>query len=119
MEGMIGEIRAVAENMFLGGNWIFTGMVVVSALVGVFAMRSVGQILCTSVLAMIALGAMWLIYGGATSGDAANPGAYLGQLQAGWATLGDTSGTTVISYMLIFAVSIVVLFIGKSLFIRN
>ncbi len=119
MEGMIGEIRAVAEGIFLGGNWVFLGMVLVAALVGVFAMRSVGQIVCVSVLAMVVLGVLWLVYGGVTSDAPTSPGAYLSQLDAGWASLGAMSGATMIIYLVIFAVTIAVLFIGKSLFFRG
>ncbi len=119
MEGMIGEIRAVAEGIFLGGNYVFLGMVIVAALVGVFAMRNVGQIICVSVLAMLVLGLLWLVYGGATSDAPTSPGAYLTQLDAGWASLGAMSGATMLIYLLIFAVTIAILFIGKSLFFRG
>lgn len=119
MEGMIGEFRGVAESVFLGGNWIFMGMVIIAALVGVAAMRSVGQIICVSVLAMLVLAVLWLLYGGATSGAPADPGAWLAQLNDGWASLGATSGTTIVSFLALFVVSIVVLFIGKSLFFRG
>ena len=119
MEGMIGEVRAVAEGIFLGGDWVFLGMVLVAALVGVFAMRNVGQIVCVSVLAMLVLALLWLVYGGARSEAPTSPGSYLSQLDAGWASLGDISGATVIIYLLIFAVTIAVLFIGKSLFFRG
>lgn len=119
MEGMIGEIRAVAEGIFLGGDWVFLGMVIVAALVGVFAMRNVGQIVCVSVLAMAVLGILWLVYGGVRSEAPTSPGAYLSQIDAGWASLGAMSGATVIIYLLIFAVTIAILFIGKSLFFRG
>ncbi len=119
MEGMIGELRAVAEGIFLGGNWAFLGMVVVAALVGVAAMRSVGQIVCVSVLAMAVLGILWLVYGGVRSDAPTSPGSYLSQLDAGWASLGAMSGATIILYLLVFAVVIAVLFIGKSLFFRG
>ncbi|MEO1252004.1 MAG: hypothetical protein AAFW81_06645 [Pseudomonadota bacterium] len=119
MEGMIGEFRATAESIFLGGNWIFMGMVIVAALVGVAAMKNVGQIICVSVLALIVFGLLWLVYGGATGAAPTDPGAYLGQLEAGWATLGAMSGSTMISYLVVFAVTIAVLFIGKSLFFRG
>lgn len=119
MEGMIGEVRAVAEGIFLGGNYVFLGMVIVAALVGVFAMRNVGQIVCVSVLAMAVLGILWLVYGGATSDAPTSPGTYLSQLNDGWASLGDISGATMIIYLLVFAITIAILFIGKSLFFRG
>lgn len=119
MEGMIGDIRGVAESMFLGGDWIYLGMIAVAALVGVAAMKNIGQILCTSVLAMIVLGVIWLIYGGATSEAPTAPATYLSQLETGWATLGETSGSTLVGYLVTFAVAIVVLFLGKSLIFRN
>lgn len=119
MEGMIGEIRAVAESMFLSGDWIYLGMVIVAALVGVVAMKNFGQILCVSVLAMIVLGVVWLIYGGATSEAPTAPGTWLSQLEAGWTALGETSGSTLVGYLVTFAVAIIVLFIGKSLIFRN
>ena len=116
---MISEFRAVAEGIFLSGNWVFMAMVIAAALVGVAAMRNFGQIVCVSVLAMVVLAVLWLIYGGATSGAPVDPGAYLAQLEAGWASLGATSGATIISYLVVFALAIVVLFIGKSLFFRG
>lgn len=119
MEGMIGEIRAVAESMFLGGNLVFTGMAVVAALVGVFAMRNVAQVLCVSLLAMVTLGVIWMVYGGATSDAPSDPATYMGQLNAGWESLGAMSGTELVGYLVTFAVAIVVLFIGKSLVFRN
>lgn len=119
MEGMIGEIRAVAESMFLSGDWIYLGMVVLAALVGVAAMRNVGQILCVSVLAMIVLGLIRLIYGGATSEAPTAPETYLGQLESGWAALGDTSGSTLVGYLVTFALAIIILFLGKSLIFRE
>lgn len=119
MEGMIGEIRTVAESMFLSGDWIYLGMVSVAALVGVVAMRNVGQILCVSVLAMIALGVIWLVYGGATSEAPTEPATWLGQLEAGWAALGETPGSTLVGYLVSFAVVIAVLFLGKSLIFRE
>lgn len=119
MEGMIGEVRAVGESIFLSGNWTYIGMVLVAALVGVGAMRNVGQILCVSVLAMVVLGIIWLVYGGATSDAPSDPATYMGQLDDGWASLGAMSGTALVSYLLVFAVVIVVLFIGKSLVFRN
>ena len=119
MEGMIGEIRAVAESIFLGGNWVFLGMVILAALVGVFAMRSVGQIICVSVLAMVVLGLLWLVYGGATSEAPTSPGSYLSQLDAGWLSLADMSAAKVISYLIVFAVTIAVLFVGRSIFFRR
>lgn len=119
MEAMIGEVRSVAEGIFLAGNWVFTGMVVLAALVGVIAMRNVSQVFCVSVLAMFVLGLLVLIYGGATSEAPTDPGTYLGQLESGWTSLAETSGTTLVSYLAVFAVSIIVLFVGKSLFIRD
>ncbi len=119
MEGMISEIRAVAESMFLSGDWTFTGMAVVAALIGVFAMRNVGQILCVSLLAMVALGAIWIIYGGATSDAPSDPATYMNGLNAGWESLGAMTGTSLVGYLVTFAVAIVVLFIAKSLVFRN
>lgn len=119
MEGMIGEFRAVAESLFLGGNWLFTGMVVVAALIGVFAMRNIGQILCVSVLALGVLGILWLVYGGATSGAPTDPNAYLAQFESGWASLGAMSASSLIWTLGVFAVVIGVLFLGKSIFTRG
>lgn len=116
---MIGEIRAVAESMFLSGNWMYLGMVVVAALVGVAAMRNIGQILCVSLLAMIVLGLIWMIYGGATSDAPSDPATYMSQLEAGWANMADLSGTTLVGYLVTFAGAILVLFLGKSLVFRN
>lgn len=119
MEGMISELRAVAESMFLSGNWVYLGMVAAAALVGVAAMRNIGQILCVSVLAMIVLGVIWLIYGGVISEAPTAPATYLGQIEAGWAALSETPGSTLVGYLVTFAVAIAVLFIGKSLIFRN
>ncbi len=119
MEGMIGELRAVAESIFLSGNWILLAMVGVAALAGVAVMRNAGQILCASVLAMVVLALVWLVYGGATSESPVDPGAYLAQVESGWARLAETPGTTVVGYLVVFAVAIAVLFIGKSLLFRD
>lgn len=119
MDGVISELRVVAESIFLGGNWIFLGMVMLAALIGVAAMKSFGQILCVSVLAMLVLGVLWLVYGGVTSGAPVDPGAYLAQMESGWASLGTMSGTTIIGVLAVFAVSIGVLFIGKSILFRG
>jgi hypothetical protein len=119
MEGMIGEIRAVAESMFLSGDYIYLGMVIVAALVGVFSMRNFGQIFCVSLLAMAVLGLIWLVYGGATSEAPSDPATYLGQLDAGWAVIGAMSGATLVGYLVTFAVAIGVLFVGKSLVFRG
>ena len=68
---------------------------------------------------MVVLGLIWLVYGGATSDAPSDPGTYMGQLNDGWAAMGDMSGTTLVSYLLTFAVSIAVLYIGKSLVFRG
>jgi hypothetical protein len=119
MEGMIGEVRAVAESIFLGGDWTYIGMVAAAILVGVFAMRNVGQILCVSVLGLVMLGIIWVVYGGATSETPSDPETWMGQLEAGWASIGATTGTTLVSYLIVFAIAIGVLFIAKSLLIRD
>lgn len=119
MDAILSDIIAVAESMFLGGDMIFLGMVIVAALVGVAAMRNVGQILCVSVLAMVVLGLIWVAYGGATSEAPTDPGTWIAQLEAGWASMGQTSGSTLVGYLVTFAAAIVVLFIGKSLVFRG
>ncbi len=119
MEPFIAEIRAVAESIFLGGDWIFLGMVIVAALVGVAAMKNVGQIICTSVLAMIVLGVILLIYGGVQSEAPTDPASYLSTFTDGWAALADMPGSKLISYLITFAVAIIVLFLGKSLIFRD
>ena len=109
MEGMISEIRVVAESMFLSGDWIYLGMVIVAALVGVAAMKNVGQIFCVSLLAMVVLGLIWLVYGAATSEAPSDPSTYLGQVEAGWAQMAELSGTTLLGYLLTFAAAILIL----------
>ena len=119
MEGILAEVRVVAESMFLSGNWIYLGMVIAAALVGVAAMKNIGQILCVSLLAMVMLAVIWMVYGGATSDAPSDPATYINQLEAGWASMADLSGTTLVGYLLTFAGSILVLFIGKSLVFRG
>ena len=119
MEGMIGEIRGAAESMFLSGDWVYLGMVIVAVLVGVASMKNLGQVICTSVLAMLVLGVIWLLYNGATSEEPAAPATYASQLESGWANLGAMSGATLIGYLIAFAVVILVLFLGRSLIFRN
>lgn len=116
---MIGEIRGVAESIFLGGDLMFIGMVALAALVGVFAMRNVGQLFCVSLLAMIVLGVILMVFGGATSEAPTDPATYMNQLNAGWSNLAEMSGATLVSYLVIFAVAIGILFIGKSLIFRG
>ena len=119
MNVILNDIMAVAESIFLGGDYIGLGMVVAAILVGLFAMRSFGQLLCTSVLAMIVLGLVWIGYYGATSAEPSNPATYTNQLTAGWDTIGAMSGTTVIGYMVTIAVVLGVLFLARSLLFRN
>ncbi|WDI33091.1 hypothetical protein PUV54_07765 [Hyphococcus flavus] len=119
MEGMIGEVRATAEAVFLGGDWIWMGMVIVAAIIGLFSMRNAAQVLCASLLSMIALGLIWVLYGGATSETPTAPGVYMDQLNGGLASLSAMTGSTLVSYLLVFAVVILVLFILRSLVIRN
>ena len=119
MEIIISDLRAVAEGMFLSGNWGFLAMIIIAALIGVAAMRSMGQILCGSLLAMMALGAIWIVYGGATSAEPGNLNTWTGQLEAGWASISQTSGATMVGYLIVFAASIAILFVGRTLFLRG
>jgi len=119
MEGMIGEVRAVAEGVFLGGDYVFLGMVVVAAIIGLFAMRSAAQVFCASLLAMGMLGLIWVGYNGATSETPTAPMAYKDSLDVGLSNLTAVSGSTLVSYLIVFAVVILVLFIARSLLIRN
>lgn len=119
MQGIISDIRAVAETMFLSGDWIFLAMVVVALLIGVIAMRNIAQLFCASLLAMVVLAVIWMVYSGATGAAPSDPATYLDQLTAGWATLKDMAGTTLVGYLVTFAAAIIVLFIGKSLIFRD
>lgn len=119
MEGLIGDVRGAAESLFLSGNWVWLGMVIVAVLVGVAAMKNLGQVICTSVLAMLVLGIIWMLYGGATSDAPTAPGTYVSELESGWANLGAMSGASLIAYLIAFAVVIVVLFLARSLLFRN
>ena len=119
MDMIINDIRGVAESIFLGGNMTFLAMVIGAVLIGVFSMRSFGQILCTSVLALVVLAIIWIVYGGATSAAPTDPATWFGQLEAGWATMGATSGSTLIGYLVTFAVSIGVLSLVRSLLFRG
>lgn len=119
MNVILADIRSVAESMYLGGDWTFLAMVVIAALIGVAAMRSLGQILCVSLLAMLALGAIWVIYGGATSAEPGSLATWGSQLEAGWASISATNGATMVGSLLVFAASIVILYIVRSLFIRG
>jgi len=119
MEVILSDLRAVAESIFLSGNWTYIGMVAGAVLIGVIAMRSFGQILCVSVLAMIMLGVIWIAYCGATSAAPSDPATWISQLEAGWASMSQMAGSTLIGYLVTFAIAIAVLFIGKSLVFRN
>ncbi len=119
MEIILADIRAVAESIFLSGNWTYIAMVAGAVVVGVMAMRNLGQILCVSVLAMIVLGLIWVVYGGATSAAPSDPATWISQLEAGWASMAKTSGSTMVGYLVTFAVAIGVLFLGKSLLFRG
>ncbi len=119
MELIISDIRNVAESIFLGGDMIFLAMVIGAVLVGVFSMRSFGQILCTSVLALVVLAIIWIVYGGATSAAPTDPATWIGQLEAGWATMGGVSGSTMVGYLITFAVAIGVLSLVRSLLFRG
>lgn len=119
MELILSDIQAVAESIFLGGDWISLAMVIGAVLVGVFSMRSFGQILCTSVLALVVLAIIWIVYGGATSAAPTDPATWIGQLEAGWASMGATSGSTLIGYLITFAAAIGVLSLVRSLLFRG
>ena len=118
MAGILSDISAAAESLFLSGSWVFLGMVVLALFFGVSRMRSISQILCVSVLGLSALGVVWVLYGGVTSGARADLGAWIAQLNAGWAALSAISATTLIGYLIAFAIGIAVLFAGKSIFFR-
>lgn len=119
MNVILSDIMAVATSIFTGGDMIGLAMVVGAILIALFAMRNLGQILCTSVLAMIVLGLVWIGYNGATSGAPSDPATWTGQLEAGWAAIGAMSGTTMIGYMVTFAVLLGALFLGRSLLFRG
>ena len=119
MEGMIGEIRAVAEGIFLSGDWTYIGMVAGALLIGLLAMKNFGQILCVSLLAMVMLAIIWIVYGGATSAAPSDAATWMSQLEAGWAAVSASSGSTLVGYLITFAVVLGVLFIGKSLLFRG
>jgi len=119
MDLILTDIRNVAESIFLGGDMIFLAMVIGAVLVGVFSMRSFGQILCTSVLALVVLAIIWIIYGGATSAAPTDPATWIGQLEAGWATMGGISGSTMVGYLVTFAAAIGVLSLVRSLLFRG
>ncbi len=119
MNVILSDIMAVAETIFLGGDMIGLAMVAGAILIALFAMRNFGQILCSSVLAMLVLGLVWIGYGGATSAAPSDPATWLSQLEAGWAAVDATSGTTMIGYLVTFAVAIGVLFLGRSLLFRG
>jgi len=119
MELIFSDIQAVAESIFLGGDWTYLAMVLGAVLVGVFAMRNFGQILCVSVLALLVLAIIWVVYGGAMSETPSDPATWIAQLEAGWASMSATSGSTLIGYLVTFAVAIGVLFLGRSLLFRG
>jgi len=119
MDIILSDVRAVAESMFLSGDWTSIAMIAGAIAVGVLAMKNVGQILCVSVLAMIVLGVIWVGYGGATSAAPADPATWISQLEAGWASMTATNGSTMVGYLITFAAAIGVLFIGKSLLFRG
>ena len=119
MNVILSDIMGVAESIFLGGDMIGLAMVVGAILIALFAMRNLGQILCTSVLAMIVLGLVWIGYNSATSAAPSDPATWTGQLEAGWNAIGAMSGTTMIGYLVTFAVALGVLFLGRSLLFRG
>lgn len=119
MDFLIGDVRAAAESMFLSGNWIYLGMVIAAVLVGAASMRNLGQIICTSVLAMLVLAIIWIVYRGATSEAPTAPGTYMSQLESGWANLGAMTGSSLVAYLIAFAVVILVLFLARSLLSRG
>ncbi len=119
MDVILSDIRAVAESIFLGGDWTYLGMVAVAIVLALFAMRNFGQILCASLMAMVLLGVVWIAYGGATSEAPSDPATWLGQLEAGWASIAEISGTTMVGYLVTFAVALAVLGLGRSLLFRG
>lgn len=56
MNVIFSDIMAVATSIFTGGDWTTLAMVGGAIVIALFAMRNLGQILCSSVLAMVVLG---------------------------------------------------------------
>jgi len=119
MDIILSDLRAVAESIFLGGNWTYIAMVAGAIVIAVMAMKNLTQILCISFMAMVVLGIIWLGYGGATSAAPTDPATWISQLEAGWASMGQTTGSTMVGYLVTFAGAIIVLFLGKSLIFRG
>ena len=119
MDMIFSDVQASAESLFLSGNWTYLGMVVAALFVGVFSMRSIGQLLCSSVLAMIVLAVIWIGYNSYVGGTISDPATWQTQLQTGWANLGAFAGSTLVAHWLTFAISIGVLYLGKSLIFRG
>jgi len=119
MQGMIGEIRAVAEMVFLGGNWVFLGMVIVASLIAAVSMRNITQLVGVSIFAMLVMAVIWLIFGVISGGAFTDPATYVNQLNSGLASFGAMSAATLIGYLVTFAIVVTVLFLGKSLLFRG
>lgn len=119
MNVILSDIMGVAESIFVGGDMIGLAMVGGAIVLALFAMRNFGQILCSSVLAMLLLGLVWIGYYGATSAAPSDPATWTGQLVAGWAEIGAMSGTTMIGYLVTFAAALGVLFLVRSLLFRG
>jgi len=119
MDIILSDIRNVAESIFMDSSMTYIAMVVVAILIAVMSMRNLTQILCISFMAMVVLAIIWLVYGGATSAAPTDPATWISQLQAGWASMAQTTGSTMVGYLVTFAAVIIVLFLGKSLIFRG
>lgn len=119
MDLILTDLRGAAESLFLSGDYTYLAMVAVALLIGVFSMRNFGQVLCVSLLSLVALAAISIVYSGATSAAPSDPATWTGQLESAWTSMEATTGQDLIGYLIVFAVAISVLFLGKSLLFRN
>ncbi len=119
MDLFFSDVEAAANALFLSGNWVFLGMVALAIIIGVFFMRNFGQLLCGSLLALVALGVIWLVYNGATSETPSDLDTWTAQLNAGWASLQGMSGGFLAGALVTLAIVIGVIFLGRSLIFRG
>ena len=119
MTQIFNDVLGTAQSIVNSGNWAFIAMVAVAILFGLFNMRSVANLISASVTGLIALGVFLLAYNGIKAdGNPVDLSMWLNQLSSGWAQLSLMTGSGLVSYLLVFAVAIFVLFLLRAIISR-
>lgn len=119
MDVFLSELIAGAKSIFLGGDYVLLGVVIVVALLVASVIRGAGQLFGASVFAML-LAAFGVGVANVAMGDnPSDPQAYLAGLDGALTGLMQDPGGAMIVGAVVFAVLLVVLMLLKSLVFRG